>query len=205
MSSSSESFGPSALLTPANVLTLTRLVLAPVLAGVVLVLGPAWPLAFAWAAVAATDGLDGWVARRQGVTRSGAFLDPLADKVLVLGVLAALAAAGRVLWVLVIVIALREVAMSAWRSALGVRGISVPARRSAKVKTAIQDVTVFVALIPFVTAEKWVVNGLASLAAVLALVSFAQYVVDGRRRALGSAERKATGRRVDGDSAAGAG
>lgn len=191
MSSSSESFGPSALLTPANILTLARLVLAPVLAGVVLVLGPAWPLAFAWAAVAATDGLDGWVARRQGVTRSGAFLDPLADKVLVLGVLAALAAAGRVLWVLVIVIALRELAMSAWRSALGVRGVSVPARRSAKVKTAVQDVTVFVALIPFATGEKWVVNGLASLAAVLALVSFAQYVADGRRRALGSAERKA--------------
>ena len=33
----------------------------------------------------ATDGLDGWLARRDGATRSGAFLDPLADKVLVLG------------------------------------------------------------------------------------------------------------------------
>ena len=32
-----------------------------------------------------TDGVDGWIARRHGTTRSGAFLDPLADKVLVLG------------------------------------------------------------------------------------------------------------------------
>lgn len=189
MSSPSETFGPSALATPANALTLARLVLAPVLAGLVLVVGPAWPLAFAWAAVAATDGLDGWVARRQGVTRSGAFLDPLADKVLVLGVLAALATIGRVWWLLVVVIAAREVAMSAWRSALGVRGVSVPARRSAKVKTAVQDVTVFVALVPFVFGEAWIVNGLAGLAAVLGLVSFGQYVADGRRRVLGASGR----------------
>jgi CDP-diacylglycerol--glycerol-3-phosphate 3-phosphatidyltransferase len=186
VSSSSEPFGPSALATPANALTLARLVVAPVLAGLVLVVGPAWSLALAWTVVAATDGLDGWVARRQGVTRSGAFLDPLADKVLVLGVLAALAAIGRVWWWLVVVIAAREVAMSVWRSALGVRGVSVPARRSAKAKTAVQDVTVFVALVPFVAGEAWIVNALAGLAAVLALVSFFQYVADGRRRALGA-------------------
>ena len=43
-----------------------------------------------------SDGLDGQVARRLGTTRSGAFLDPLADKFLVLGALSALAAIGAV-------------------------------------------------------------------------------------------------------------
>ena len=42
----------------------------------------------------ATDGLDGILARRYGTTRSGAFLDPLADKVLVLGAMFALVGRG---------------------------------------------------------------------------------------------------------------
>ena len=44
-----------------------------------------------------TDGIDGYLARRHGTTRSGAFLDPLADKVLVLGAMFALVAQRRVL------------------------------------------------------------------------------------------------------------
>ena len=42
--------------------------------------------------LALTDGVDGWIARRYGSTRSGAFLDPLADKVLVLGAMTMLVA-----------------------------------------------------------------------------------------------------------------
>ena len=48
--------------------------------------------------IGATDVMDGWVSRRQGATRSGAFLDPLADKVAVLSVLFALAARNQVAW-----------------------------------------------------------------------------------------------------------
>ena len=50
-----------------------------------------------WTALCSTDGIDGWLARRHGTTRSGAFLDPLADKVLVLGAMFTLVARGRVL------------------------------------------------------------------------------------------------------------
>ena len=49
--------------------------------------------------LACTDGLDGWLARRDGTTRSGAFLDPLADKILVIGGFAALGVRGDFGWI----------------------------------------------------------------------------------------------------------
>src|SRR3979411_3203406 len=81
-------YGPGALLTPANAITIVRLALAPGLL-VMLVREP-------WAGAPAVPGCR---ARRFGTTRSGAFLDPLADKVLVLGAMFALVAANR-FWVL---------------------------------------------------------------------------------------------------------
>ena len=97
---------------------------------------------------AVTDGVDGYLARRHGTTRSGAFLDPLADKVLVLGAMVALVAKGVFWWLPVALIAVREVGISAYRSLLGRRGISVPARGLAKVKTVVQEVAVGFALLP---------------------------------------------------------
>ena len=61
-----------------------------------------------WIVLCVTDGIDGWLARRQGTTRSGAFLDPLADKVLVLGAMWALVASDRFAVVPVILITVRE-------------------------------------------------------------------------------------------------
>lgn len=142
-------FGPSALATPANAVTLARLLGTPLLVSVVVAYGPAsWLLVGMWFVLAGSDGIDGWVARRQGATRSGAFLDPLADKFLVLGALAALAAIHDVSWVPVSLIAAREVAMSAFRSYAGRRGVSVPARQTAKLKTAAQDLAVMLAFLP---------------------------------------------------------
>ncbi len=92
-------FEPSARITPANAITAVRLLATPPVLLLIVHLGVSWQAALAWAAVASTDFLDGWVARRQGATTSGAFLDPLADKVLVLGALGALAATGLASWV----------------------------------------------------------------------------------------------------------
>ena len=61
-----------------------------------------------WTALCLTDGVDGYLARRHGTTRSGAFLDPLADKVLVLGAMWALVASNRFAVVPVILITVRE-------------------------------------------------------------------------------------------------
>ena len=141
-------FGPSALATPANAITIARLLATPFVFAAVLAGAPSWWTLALWIFVAASDGVDGWLARRQGSTRSGAFLDPLSDKVLVLAAMAALVARSIFWWVPVALIALRELAVSVWRSRAGRRGVSVPARQWAKAKTIVQEVAVGVALVP---------------------------------------------------------
>ena len=98
--------------------------------------------------LAGSDGLDGHLARKHGTTRSGAFLDPLADKVLVLGAAWALVAAGSFWWLPVVIITARELGISVFRSVYARRGIAVPARYAAKVKTVVQEVAIGFALLP---------------------------------------------------------
>ena len=107
-----------------------------------------WPAVALWIILCVTDGIDGYLARRQGATRSGAFLDPLADKVLVLGAMIALVAAGEFWWLPVAIIVVREIAISVFRSFWGRRGLAVPATQWAKVKTVVQEVAVGFALLP---------------------------------------------------------
>ena len=141
-------FGPSALLTPANAITVLRLLATPVVIVLIMLWGASWFTFVFGGLLALSDGIDGWLARKQGTTRSGAFLDPLADKVVVLGALVALVAKGIVWWLPVAIIAIREVAMSVYRSVVGRHGVSIPARNSAKVKTLLQDVAIGLCLAP---------------------------------------------------------
>jgi CDP-diacylglycerol---glycerol-3-phosphate 3-phosphatidyltransferase len=178
------SFGPSALATPANAVTIGRLVVSPVLLAMILMSEDSWPALFLWIALAATDGVDGYLARRQGTTRSGAFLDPLADKVLVLGAMLALVAVGRFWWLPVFLIAAREIAISIYRAYWGRRGLAVHARWWAKVKTVVQDVAVGFALLPLTADDHaWVANTVLWIAVVLTLVTGVQYLLDGQRAA----------------------
>lgn len=179
----SSTFGPSALATPANALTLVRLLATPVLVALVVVTGPStWLVASLWLAVALTDGLDGYLARRQGATTSGAFLDPLADKILALGVLAALASTHEVDWLPVALIAVREIGMSGFRVVAGRRGVSVPARPTAKLKTLVQDVTIGLAVLPPVGLhEVGIVRDLLWAAVALTLYTGLEYALDARR------------------------
>jgi len=175
-------FGPSALATPANLITIGRLVLTVPLLAMVVGTGASWPAVTLWVALCATDGIDGLIARRQGTTRSGAFLDPLADKVLVLGVMFALVANGTFWWAPVAVIALREVGIQGLRSYWGRMGLAVPASGLAKAKTVVQEVAVGFGLLPLTaTDHTWVANGVLSVAVVLTLWSGVQYLVEGRR------------------------
>lgn len=185
----SDSFGPSALATPANAITIARLVLTPVWLVVVVSQGPSWPAFAGGFVLAATDGFDGWLARKQGTTRSGAFLDPLADKFLVLGGLGALVVKGIFWWLPVAVIAVRELGMSVYRSWKGRQGISIPARRSAKIKTVTQELAIGFALLPLTAEEGWIAEAVLWSAVVLALVSAAQYLLDGATQATASPDR----------------
>ena len=181
------SFGPSALATPANALTAARLLATPIFVGLIVVRGASWWTVAVGVVVAGSDGLDGWIARRQGATRSGAFLDPLADKAIVLGALFALAAQGHLPWLPVLLIAAREIAMSAYRSFVARRGVSIPARRSAKIKTLVQDLAIATCLLPPLASQHDLQLVAIWVAAGFTLWTGAQYVVDGWRAARSAA------------------
>jgi CDP-diacylglycerol--glycerol-3-phosphate 3-phosphatidyltransferase len=176
-------YGPGAILTPANAITMLRLVLSPALLVMIVREPTSWASVGFWTILAFTDGIDGHLARKHGTTRSGAFLDPLADKVLVLGALFALVAAGRFWIVPVALIAVREVAISIYRTHLGRSGLAVPARFLGKVKTVVQEMAVGLALLPLTGEYDLLATAVLWVAVVLTWVSGAQYLLDGRSAA----------------------
>jgi CDP-diacylglycerol--glycerol-3-phosphate 3-phosphatidyltransferase len=181
-------FGPSALFTPANVITMVRLLATPVMVVMIMLWGASWTTFVLGGLLALSDGIDGWLARRQGTTRSGAFLDPLADKVVVLGALFALVAKGIIWWVPVVLIAVREVAMSIYRSVVGRHGVSIPARNSAKVKTLLQDLAIGLCLAPPLAGHTGVLNTAIWIASAMTVFTGVQYYLDGRRSGSGNTE-----------------
>ena len=179
--SDTASYGPTALATPANAVTVIRLLVSPVIFVMIAHDGTSWSIFALWVVLASTDGVDGWIARRHGTTTSGAFLDPLADKVLVLGALYALVSIGRFSWVPVAAILLREVFITLYRSQWGRRGLAVPARGTAKVKTFLQAVAVGLAVLPPLANVWWPADIVLWVSVFFAVLSAAQYVIDGRR------------------------
>ncbi|MGQ0519627.1 MAG: CDP-diacylglycerol--glycerol-3-phosphate 3-phosphatidyltransferase [Actinomycetota bacterium] len=174
-------FGPSALATPANAVSIARVLVTPALLAIILDGGASWPALLFWTVLCLTDWVDGYLARRQGVTRSGAFLDPLADKFLVLGALFALVAEDVFWWLPVALITVREVAISVYRTWMGRRGVTIPARWWAKVKTVVQQVAVAFALFPVATDTPVLAEATLWAAVALSLVTGAQYLLDARR------------------------
>lgn len=175
-------YGASALATPANAITITRMALAiPFLAFVANGGSSYWALA-AWTVLAFSDGLDGHLARKHGTTRSGAFLDPLADKVLVLGAGWSLVVSGTFWWVPVALITVREIGISVFRSWYARHGVAVPARYSAKVKTVVQEFAIAFALLPPIAEQaEWVHVVILWVAVVLTIGTGISYVTDGQR------------------------
>lgn len=170
---------------PANLLTITRLVFAPLLFWLVLeaedTRGVSWAAFCLGVALASTDFLDGRVARRSNVvSRSGAFLDPFADKVVILGSAYCLVAVERYWWVPVTIMAIREVGITAWRSRWIREGRSLPARRSAKYKTFVQGVALAMAVMPTLEDADTAVDIALWVATVWTVVSGLQYLVDGQ-------------------------
>ena len=99
-----------------NLISSARLVLAPVAAAAVIAQQQTFALVIVGLALA-SDVADGWLARRRGeTTRLGKMLDPVADKVFVVGLLAALIYSGRVPLALAAVIVVRDLCVltGAW-------------------------------------------------------------------------------------------
>jgi CDP-diacylglycerol--glycerol-3-phosphate 3-phosphatidyltransferase len=132
-------------MTLANKITLSRIFLLPVFLFFILENIPygTFIAAVVFVLAAATDGLDGYVARKQKqVTTLGKLLDPLADKLLVMSALVSLVAkAALPAWIAIVIIA-RELAVTGLRSVAAAEGRVIAASRFAKVKTVTQIIAI---------------------------------------------------------------
>ncbi|HOL37429.1 MAG TPA: CDP-diacylglycerol--glycerol-3-phosphate 3-phosphatidyltransferase, partial [Rubrivivax sp.] len=145
--------------------------------------GKNWLAMTIFAVAAITDWLDGWLARRLGLTSAfGAFLDPVADKLMVAAALILLVALGRAEAYLAIIIIGREIAISAlreWMAQIGAsRGVAVHV--VGKAKTMVQMIAIpFLLydgrLLGVVDTRAWG-TVLIWLAAVLTIWSMAYYL-----------------------------
>jgi CDP-diacylglycerol--glycerol-3-phosphate 3-phosphatidyltransferase len=187
--------GKSSQLNLANSITIARILLVPVF--LVLLLGglpEPWgdlTAAAVFILAAATDKLDGYVARRsKQVTTLGQFLDPLADKLLIAAALIALVAQDRVAAWLATVIIVREIAVSVLRIIGVSQGVSIPADRYGKLKTVLQIVYIVYVLVPtariavaihvssdVAVAVEWV---LAAVVVIVTLYSGVRYFINAR-------------------------
>jgi CDP-diacylglycerol--glycerol-3-phosphate 3-phosphatidyltransferase len=187
-------FGDSAIATRANFVTVARLILAVPTLLLVIDEGSSWVTLWLWFVLTTTDGLDGWLARRDGTTRSGAFLDPLADKFLVLGGFFALGINGDFSWIAVGIVTVREVVISMYRSFAAKRGISLPARRLGKWKAFFQFLAVGIVLLPPTYEWATLHDTVLWLAVGLSVVSGLDILVSGYRASRGNGgDREMTG------------
>lgn len=138
------------MLSLPNILTLSRIFAVPFL--VALLWWPGWELGYLlafglYSLMGITDYFDGMLARSSGtVSKLGAFLDPIADKIMVAAVILVLTAQGLLRGPIVgdfhviagLIILIREIAVSGLREFLGGIQVSVPVSRLAKWKTTFQ-------------------------------------------------------------------
>jgi len=124
-----------------NLLTMGRVVVIPL---VLFLLDRGTPEDCLWAAIvysgaALTDLIDGWLARRMHVVSVlGKFLDPLADKLLVMAALVFMVPMGRIPeWAVVLLLA-REISVTGLRSIASSEGVTIAAGDDGKTKTALQ-------------------------------------------------------------------
>jgi len=132
-----------------NILTLLRIAAIPLMA--VLLMSPTKSAGF-WAAAffslaSITDWLDGYLARRMGVvTVFGKFLDPIADKLIVMAAMIMILPFGRVPAWMVLVILGREIIITGLRGVASSEGIVIQASDLGKFKTIFQ-LTAIIALL----------------------------------------------------------
>ena len=185
------------MLSLPNILTLSRIVMVPLL--VWFLWWPTWAAGFGvafalYCLMGVTDYFDGYLARAQGtVSKLGVFLDPIADKIMVAAVILMLvgtrhedtAVITGVHIIAALVILLREIAVSGLREFLAGLQVSLPVSRLAKWKTTLQLVALGALILAgALPGEAWIkATGLAALwgAAALTIVTGWDYLRVGLR------------------------
>ncbi|WP_433674407.1 CDP-diacylglycerol--glycerol-3-phosphate 3-phosphatidyltransferase [Microbacterium gorillae] len=177
-----------------NAITIVRILCAPVFLWMLLADNGADGSLRWWAAVLfivaiATDGIDGYLARKyEIVTDLGKLLDPIADKALTGLAFVGLSILGELPWWITILVLVREVGITVYRF-LVISDHVLAAAWMGKLKTVFQAIALSLALLPFwhVVGEWiWWVNGVfMTIAVVLTIASGIDYIVSevrGRRK-----------------------
>jgi CDP-diacylglycerol--glycerol-3-phosphate 3-phosphatidyltransferase len=175
----------------ANRITLFRIALAPVFAGLFSAWAawrdPTW-LALVWAVFLVSefsDILDGWVARKLGQTSDlGKLLDPFSDVLSRLTIFTVLLLVGVApLWFFLIVL-YREVSMTFLRLLIVQQGVVQGASSGGKLKAWLYFFASLAGIVHVTWPDLvspavsfWVLNGLFALAAFLSVFSFTQYLI----------------------------
>jgi len=189
----------------ANRITLVRVVLIPVFLVVLLgempdaLIEPGpwavyrpWVAAFIFTALAASDAVDGYVARsRNQITTFGKFIDPLADKLLVTAALVALVELDKLpAWIALVIIS-REFIVSGLRLVAIAEGRVIAAANSGKLKTVLQIIAIVAFLIKdsetvrtiggaVSTAAQTVAWVIMAAAVLMTMISMVQYFYHAR-------------------------
>ncbi|MDP9329737.1 MAG: CDP-diacylglycerol--glycerol-3-phosphate 3-phosphatidyltransferase [Actinomycetota bacterium] len=168
-----------------NVVSALRMLVIPVI--VVLILQrttvAGWAALGVFVLGALSDGLDGYLARRHEMkTATGAWLDPLSDKLFVAVPAVVLAILSEFPWWAALVIVAREIAVQALRWRLDVRAVSMPASTVAKAKTATQLIAVGMSMSPLPDRLHTLTLAVTVLAVALTVYSGAEYFLTSRHR-----------------------
>src|SRR6476659_7555328 len=169
-----------------NAITIVRIFCAPVFLWMLLADGGSdgalrWLAAVLCIGAIATDGIDGWLARKyEIVTDLGKLLDPIADKVLTGFAFIGLSILGELPWWVTVVVLIREIGITVYRLMV-VSDHVLAAAWMGKLKTVAQALALSLALLPLWTLVGewiWWVNGiLMTIAVVLTIASGVDYVV----------------------------
>lgn len=191
---------------PANIVTVTRVVLIPLFLVALLGNWPAmlehsqwavawkpWIAALVFTLLAATDGVDGYLARsRNEVTTFGKFIDPLADKLLVTAALLALIELDVLpAWVALIIIS-REFIVSGLRMVASAEGTVIAASWYGKIKTVLQIIAIIMfivkdsamldalgaSMVAWIQAASWALMGAAVIMTILSMIDYFRHAAD---------------------------
>lgn len=193
-------------LNAANTVTLTRMVLIPVFLFVMLSDWPTWigasgPVAAlrpwisaaVFGLLAATDAVDGYLARtRNEVTTFGKFLDPLADKLLVTAALLALVDLNVLpAWIAFVIVA-REFIVSGLRMVASAEGLVIEASGYGKLKTVAQIIAIIAFIIKdsslllelgasfqvLIQGVSWAVMGIAVVLTIMSMLDYFRHAAE---------------------------